>query len=35
MCGGPEVDELAVHSAARGRGLGAALLDAVTHPTYR
>lgn len=30
LCGGREIDELAVHSTARGRGLGAALLDAVS-----
>ncbi|MFB6516143.1 GNAT family N-acetyltransferase [Streptomyces virginiae] len=30
LCGGREVDELAVHSTARGAGLGAALLDAVS-----
>ncbi|MGW4392988.1 N-acetyltransferase family protein [Streptomyces sp. NPDC004685] len=30
LCGGREVDELAVTGAARGRGIGAALLDAVT-----
>ncbi|MFJ2090715.1 GNAT family N-acetyltransferase [Streptomyces sp. NPDC087901] len=30
LCGGREVDELAVAGAAQGRGIGAALLDAVT-----
>ncbi|MFD4246006.1 GNAT family N-acetyltransferase [Streptomyces sp. NPDC058525] len=30
LCGAREVDELAVHGPARGRGLGAALLDAVS-----
>ncbi|WP_335934811.1 GNAT family N-acetyltransferase [Streptomyces sp. PTD5-9] len=30
LCGGREIDELAVIGAARGRGIGAALLDAVT-----
>ncbi|MFJ3633371.1 GNAT family N-acetyltransferase [Streptomyces sp. NPDC090112] len=30
LCGGREVDELAVAKAARGRGVGTALLDAVT-----
>lgn len=30
LCGGREVDELAVLGAARGRGIGAALLDTVT-----
>ncbi|MET9109645.1 GNAT family N-acetyltransferase [Streptomyces zhihengii] len=30
LCGGREVDELAVAASARGRGMGAALLDAVT-----
>ncbi|GAA0593000.1 GNAT family N-acetyltransferase [Streptomyces crystallinus] len=30
LCGGREVDELAVAGAARGRGVGAALLHAVT-----
>ncbi|MFG2601160.1 GNAT family N-acetyltransferase [Streptomyces sp. NPDC048462] len=30
LCGGREVDELALATAARGQGVGAALLDAVT-----
>ncbi|PWI44718.1 GNAT family N-acetyltransferase [Streptomyces sp. ICBB 8177] len=30
LCGSQEVDELAVRAEARGRGLGTALLDAVT-----
>ncbi|SCK25679.1 Acetyltransferase (GNAT) family protein [Streptomyces sp. WMMB 714] len=30
LCGGMEVDELAVGTAARGRGVGTALLEAVT-----
>ncbi|WP_190127768.1 GNAT family N-acetyltransferase [Streptomyces mashuensis] len=32
LCGGREVDELAVHSEARGRGIGAALLAAAAAP---
>ncbi|MFJ6636530.1 GNAT family N-acetyltransferase [Streptomyces sp. NPDC091376] len=30
LCGGQEVDELAVHSRGRGKGVGAALLDVVS-----
>ncbi|WP_435242685.1 GNAT family N-acetyltransferase [Streptomyces cucumeris] len=32
LCGGQEVDELAVHTRARGLGLGPALLHAITAP---